>query len=105
MSQQGLLQQSIRDITGTALDFNGDWLALMASDGIETGTFNERLLAWINSTLGESYIALPEAQQAFALDQGYESWSSMGAVYLEAVSGPGGVGSPIGLLLALTQAS
>ena len=82
MSQQGLLQQSIRDITGTALDYNGDWLALMAEDSITTGSFNERLLAWINVTLGTSYTNLPEAQQAFAVDQGYTSWSHMGAIVL-----------------------
>lgn len=80
MSQQSLLQQSIRDITGTALDYNGDWLALMASDSITTGTFDERLLLWINTTLGTSYTNLPEAQQAFAVDQGYTSWSHMGAI-------------------------
>lgn len=100
MSQQGLLQQSIRDITGTALDYNGDWLALMAADGITTGSFNERLLAWINATLGASYTNLPEAQQAFAVDQGYTSWTNMGALTLS-----NSAGMPIGLLLTLTLAA
>jgi hypothetical protein len=104
MSQQGLLQQSIRGVTGTALDYNGDWLALMASDSITTGSFNERLLAWINVTLGTSYTNLPQAQEAFAVDQGYSSWSTMGAIVLGG-PGTGGVGSPIGLLFLMTQAT
>ena len=96
MSQQGLLQQSIRGITGTALDYNGDWLALMASDSITTGTFNERLLAWINVTLGASFTSLPAAQQALAVDQGYSSWATMGAITL---GGGGGGPSGSGYLL------
>ena len=82
MSNQGLLQQSIRDYTNTALSLNGDWLALFANDGIATGTFNERLLTWINSILGASYTSLPDAQQAFAVEQGYSNWSTMATIIL-----------------------
>lgn len=82
MSNQGLLQQSIRDYTSTALDLNGDWLALFANDGVTTGTFNERMLTWINSILGASYTSLPDAQQAFAVNQGYSNWTTMAAIVL-----------------------
>lgn len=75
---QGLRQQSVRDLTGTALDYNSDWSALFDDAGIAAGPWNGRLLAWINNTLGTSYAGLPAAQQAFAVSRGYANWSSMG---------------------------
>lgn len=89
MSNQGLVQQSVRDSTGTALNYNGDWHALFDAGGIAAGSFNGRLLAWINTTLGTSYPDLPGAMQAFAVDQGYTNWSSMGTITLTG-GGPGG---------------
>ena len=56
----------------------GDWHALFDLAGIPQGDFNGRLLAWINDYLSTSYAGLPEAMQAFAVDQGYINWSSMG---------------------------
>jgi len=78
MTNQGARQQSVRDVTGTMLDYNGDWHALFDLAGIPQGDFNGRLLAWINDYLGTSYAGLPQAMQAFAVDQGYINWSSMG---------------------------
>lgn len=80
MSQQGLLQQSIRDATGTTETFNGDWMALFDLDGIATGAFNERLLGWINLTLSAAYDNLPNAQAAFAANQDADTWSAIGAL-------------------------
>lgn len=77
MTNQGGVQQAVRDITGTALDYNGDWSALFDLDGIPSGDWNGRLLAWINQTLGTSYTNLPGAMQAFAVEQGFNNWSSM----------------------------
>jgi hypothetical protein len=37
MSNQGNVQQSIRDQTGTELDYNGDWSALFDQAGIGSG--------------------------------------------------------------------
>lgn len=82
MTQQGLRQQSVRDITGTAYDYNGDWHALFDVYGIPTGEFNGRLLAWINSVMGESFTELNGAMQAFAEDQGAANWSSLGTFLL-----------------------
>lgn len=75
---QSLRQQSVRDETGTALDYNSDWSALFDDAGIAAGPWNGRLLAWINDYLGTSYTNLPGAMQAFAVDQGFANWSGMG---------------------------
>lgn len=84
-NQEGV-QQAVRDNTGTTLDYNGDWHALFDAEGITAGDFNGRMLAWINQTLGTSYADLPGAQHAFAVDQGFNNWSSMNTF----VTGPGG---------------
>ena len=106
MNNQGGVQQAVRDSTGTALDYNGDWSALFDADGIATGPWSGRMLAWINATLSASYVNVNEAMQAFAVSQGFNNWSSMNTVTLgPGAEGPGGVGSPIGLLFLLTQAS
>jgi hypothetical protein len=51
LSNQGLLQESIRGVTSTTHAFNGDWLALFALSDITTGTWDERCLAWINADM------------------------------------------------------
>lgn len=83
MTNQSGVQQAVRDITGTALDYNGDWSALFDQDGIPAGDWNGRLLAWINQTLGTSYTNLPGAMQAFAVEQGFRNWSSMNTFSVE----------------------
>lgn len=77
-SLQGLRQQSVRDVTGTTLDYNSDWLALFDDAGIAAGDFNGRMLAWINFKLTTTYVGLPEAQNAFAANEGVTNWLSMG---------------------------
>jgi len=89
MTNQGGVQAAVREQTGTALDFNGDWHALFDADGIATGPFNGRMLLWINGQLSTSYASLPQAMQAFAVDQGFNNWSSMSTLVL-GPSGPGG---------------
>jgi hypothetical protein len=79
MSNQSDKQQSVRDLTGTAYSYNGDWHALFDLNGIPVGTYDERLLSWINNTLSSSYANLPSAMQAFAEDQGFDNWESMGS--------------------------
>jgi hypothetical protein len=78
MSNQEKRQQSVRAVTGTAYFYEDDWHALFDQDGIADGVFNDRLLLWINSQLSTSYQFLGDAMQAFAVDQGYINWSSMG---------------------------
>jgi hypothetical protein len=79
---QELRQASIRAITGTEYDYNGDWSALFDFYDIASGTWNERLLAFINDQLNTSYDNLPEAQQAFAVDQGFDDWEDINEIVL-----------------------
>jgi len=78
MSNQSLKQASVRGVTGTTLTYNGDWMALFDARAIPAGTFNERLLGYINDKLLTAYTNLPQAQQALATDQGFNNWDSMG---------------------------
>lgn len=80
MSNQSAVQASCRASTGKVLDYNGDWHAVFDAAGIPAGSFNGRLLAWINVRLGSSHGSLAAAQQAFAESQGYNNWSSMGTI-------------------------
>jgi hypothetical protein len=84
MSTQGLLQASIRASTGTAHPLQGDWLALFVAAGITTGSFNERMLRWLNAQLSASHTALPVAQQAFAAEQGVADWDAVTTITLGA---------------------
>jgi len=75
---QSARQESIRAVTSTTLFYNGDWHALW--DGLSTPGvfFDERMLNYINTKLSASYTNVNDAMQAFAEDQGYNSWNSMG---------------------------
>ncbi|HKJ95207.1 MAG TPA: hypothetical protein VKA32_06230 [Gammaproteobacteria bacterium] len=75
---QGLRQQSVRDVTGTAHTYSGDWHALFDAHSIGGRTFNERLLNWINAKLSADHDNINAAMQAFAADQGVADWDSMG---------------------------
>ena len=41
-------QASVRGVTSTTATFNEDWLALFNARSIGAGTYNERVLAYIN---------------------------------------------------------
>ena len=71
-------QISIRTVTSTTALHNEDWLALFTARSIPAGTFNERLLAYINGELTTSYTDVNLAMQAFATDQSDYNFSSMG---------------------------
>ena len=60
------------------MTYNEDWLALFNARSIGAGTYNERLLAYINNKLGSSHTDLNKALQALAVDQGDANYSSMG---------------------------
>ncbi len=77
-SNQGDRQATVRASTGTAYDYQGDWMALFDSAGIAAGDFNGRLLAWINSQLSTSYTEVNGAMYAFAASQGAYSWNELG---------------------------
>jgi hypothetical protein len=77
MSNQSRRQQSVRDITGTALDHNGDWHALFDSESLAAGPFNGRMLAWLNSRLSSSQTGLAGAQAAYAARLGLAAFGSV----------------------------
>jgi hypothetical protein len=79
MTNQSDKQESIRTITGTTGTYEGDWHALFDAAVIDAGTFEGRLLAWINAKLAASYTELNSAMAALAIDNGYTDWNSMGA--------------------------
>lgn len=105
MSNQSGVQAACRAYTSaTDGDYNANWLDVFDEDEIAAGTFNERMLLWLNDWLGASYASLPQAQQAFAESQGYINWSSMRSI-LFAISisgtftaGAGGATSGIGFI-------
>jgi hypothetical protein len=82
---------SVRAVTGTTWTYNGDWHALFDSASIASGTFNERMIAWINGRLSSSYTNINDAMQAFAVNQGFNDWDSMGTF---TTSGGGGSSFP-----------
>lgn len=82
MTNQGGVQQAVRDRHGQPgnRSYNEDWHELFDQDGIAAGTFNGRLLTWINEELGSAYADLPGAMQAYAESLGFYNWSSMNTI-------------------------
>lgn len=78
MTNQSDKQASVRAITSTASTYEGDWHALFTARGIAAGTFEGRLLGWINSKLAASYTELNSAKAALAVANSYTDWNSMG---------------------------
>lgn len=78
MTNQSAQQASVRLLTGSTYDYQGDWAALFDLDGIASGPWDQRCLAWINSQLGVTYTELPSAMTAYAVQNGADSWQSMG---------------------------
>lgn len=78
MSQQSLMQASVRAVTSTTLTYEGDWHALWDSLEIPAGQFNERLLAYINDQLDTSYTELNGAMAAFAAANGATTFQAIG---------------------------
>lgn len=80
MPNDGDLQASIRALTGTSLDYNGDWSALFTQSGIASGDFNGRMLQFLNGELATSYTNLADAQNAYAIASGVFNWSALNVV-------------------------
>ena len=79
MSNQEDRQVIVRTATSTTLPFDGDWIQLFDDTvGVQaSGTFNERLLSYINVKLTASHTNINEAKQAFADNGGFYNWDSM----------------------------
>lgn len=71
-------QIAIRTVTSTTGTVNEDWLALFTARSIAAGTFNERLIQYINAELTTTYTDVNLAIQAFATAQSDYNFSSMG---------------------------
>lgn len=82
MSNHSQVQAAIRAITGKALDYNGDWHALFDNQSITSGTYNERMLRFLNQVMSTNYASLPQAQHAYAVALGFNNWSAMTTVDL-----------------------
>lgn len=70
-------QQNLRDQAASTHNTSSDWHAYWDNQGVAAGTFNERMLTWINSTLGTSYTNVTGAMHAFAVNRGFSSWASI----------------------------
>lgn len=82
MTNQGELQASIRNQTGTENDYNGDWHALFDLDGIASGEFNGRLILWLQGKTGSSETDLNALKQLYASQKGFYNWNSVNTVGL-----------------------
>tara|TARA_R100001230_G_C5598255_1_gene112800 strand:- start:31 stop:279 length:249 start_codon:yes stop_codon:yes gene_type:complete len=80
MTNQGELQASIRNQTGTENDYNGDWHALFDLYGIASGEFNGRFILWLQAETGSSDTDLNGLKQLYASQKGFYNWNSVNSV-------------------------
>ena len=81
MSNQGDLQQSIRDSTSTTETYNGDWGELFDDDAIDAGTMNERLIGWLKTKVVENNENINGLKAQFAEDvKSYSRWNDVDAL-------------------------
>lgn len=79
MTNQSDRQASVRVVSGTTGSYEGDWHALFTASGIAAGTFDSRLLAWINAKLTPTvYTELNSAMNAYAVSKGVNQWNELG---------------------------
>ena len=77
-TNQEARQISIRAVTSTTGTYDEDWIALFTTRSAPAGTYNERLLNYINTLLTTSHTNINDAKQALAADQGAGNFGSMG---------------------------
>ena len=80
MTNQSKLQESIRTITGTTNDYNGDWHALFDFYSITAGEFNGRMIEWLQSALNSTETDLDCLKQLYADSLGAYNWNSVNTV-------------------------
>jgi hypothetical protein len=74
-TQQGNRHTKFRALASTSLTYNGDAMAAFGG----TGTYNERLIAWLQSQTGSSMTEINGLMQLFAEQKGATNWSSLGS--------------------------
>lgn len=77
-TNQEARQIAIRAVTSTTGTVNEDWIALFTARSAAAGTFNERMLAYVNGKLTPTFTNVNDALQALAVDQDDNNYSSMG---------------------------
>ena len=77
-TNQEARQASVRGVTSTTGTYDEDWVALFTARSAPAGTYNERLLSYINTKLSTSYTNINDAMQALAANQSADNFSSMG---------------------------
>lgn len=80
-SNQGNRQQTLRTSTSKALNYEGDWMAKFDANSVPGGTFNGRMIAFINAQLGTTYTEINGAMYAYAISQsttGAKSFNELG---------------------------
>jgi len=78
MSNQSGRHAAVNAILGVSGGtYEGSFHAMFDADGIATGPFNSRLLAWLNEYLEATHTSLAGAQHAFAVSLGFASWNSL----------------------------
>jgi hypothetical protein len=77
-------QANLREQISTTNPIVGDWHAFWDSISVPVGTFNERMLTWINTQLGTSYSNVLGAMHAFAESRGFDRWSDITGLDLNA---------------------
>ena len=88
MSNQSARHAAVNAILGiSGGTYEGSFGAMFDADSIPAGTFNGRLLAWLNEYLGVTHTTLSGAQHAFALANGAADWN--GLATWDALAGAG----------------
>lgn len=64
----------------TPNSYNQDFMHMFAGAGFSNGTFNERLLRWINDKLSTSYDNINAAMTAYAVSKGPINWNSLNTI-------------------------
>ena len=74
---QGDIIGSLEAVTGSSLGWNGDWMKYWDLLAVPTGTWDERMLKWINTILGTTYDEINGAMTAYAISRGATRFEAM----------------------------
>ena len=92
-TNQELRHISVRTATGaTSGTYDENWIELFDLAGIPAGTFDERLIGYLQLKLSSSASNLPDLMAAFAQANGVQMWSELGT--FDASVGPPAPGKP-----------
>lgn len=80
MTNQESKQSAIRGITGTTLDYNGDWMALFTYESIGAGEFNGRFIAWLQTATSSASTDINDLKQLYASQNGFNNWEAVNTI-------------------------